>query len=640
MEHDIFIKLLNMSYQGGIVICFILLARYILHLTKAPKKYAYYLWLIAFVRLICPFSFESVLSILPQETEPIKTTIIYEQIPEIHTGSTTINQAVNNVLPKPNQVNSINPMQVVMVIVETIWLVGIAVFLSYSVISFIRLKRRLVGSINLKENIYLADHIETPFVLGVLRPHIYLPSTLGEKEMSYIVMHEQAHVKRKDHIIKLILFGITIIHWFNPLVWIAYALVNQDMEMSCDEYVINRYAMRNYNVDIRKEYATSLLNLSVGRRKLLGVPLSFGEGDVKGRIKNVTKYKKPLISVAICAVIGIVILAVDLLTSPPSTTTPSGGTEDIQIPQTAEDMEEVESAEEVEVNIPTIDLDANLGADGVILDYADDNIVIFHGYFGLFVYDLSNQKIVRAVDLVPIGCNYTQGDNYCEVMVSEDGAFVYLHPLSLSEMYVFHVSTGKLYKSSYNLDGVALFDRFADNHDLAGSGDGFYSDQKVVFKTNDYTYYGVLSAYGDSKIRDLNYFVDDMVYSIFDSLDKDSVSLEGVSMTVKEESVTSKGATIILSNTTNKNIEYGESYSLQRFEDGKWNNVPYIIENWAFNDVAYTLEKDTPREFTIEWSWLYGSLEAGKYQIIKGVMDFRDTGDYDTYTLIAGFVVE
>jgi bla regulator protein blaR1 len=640
MEQDIFIKLLNMSYQGGIVICVIVLARFILHLIKVPKRYAYYLWLIAFIRLICPFSLESVLSILPQETEPIKTTIIYDQIPEIHTESATINQAVNNVVPKANQVASINPMQVIMNIIQMIWLVGIAVFLFYSVISFIRLKKRLVGSMNLRENIYIADHIETPFVMGVLKPHIYLPSTIEEKEISYILMHEQAHVKRKDHIIKLIVFGITIIHWFNPFVWVAYVLMNQDMEMSCDEYVIKRYPIKNYNEDIRKAYATSLLNLSVGRRKILGVPLAFGEGNVKGRIKNVTRYKKPLISVGICAVIGIVILGVSLLTSPLSTTTlnkvvneintidenkiesivittadgeqtfssvygnqiieffkslkvekkeistehnvnqnqdssvrisysseqntsyvfyisddiiwfdsgvnPSYSyrivnpdevndfitrlfgsiTESTEVPITDENMKEIK------ISTPTIDLEANLGADGVLLDYADDNIVIFHGYFGLFVYDLHNQKLVRAVDLSPIGCNYTQGDNYCEVVVSDDGAFVYLHPLSESEMYVFHVSRGKLYKTTYNLDGIVLFDKLDDNYDLVSSGEGFYSMERVVFETKEGTYYGYLSAHGERTIGELNYVVDDMVYSIFDSLDKESASLEALGIMI------------------------------------------------------------------------------------------------------------
>ncbi|MBS5934216.1 MAG: hypothetical protein KIC94_15260 [Clostridiales bacterium] len=651
MAQDIFIKLLNMSYQGGIIICFILLARYILHLIKAPKKYAYYLWLIAFVRLICPFSFESVLSVLPQETEPIRSTIIYDQVPEIHTGSATINQVVNSVLPKADVVTSINPMQVIMAIAQVIWLVGIGIFLIYCIVSFIRLKIKLIGctrygtlpysrsgvdkqSLEKSSNcIYLSDYIATPFVLGVIKPHIYLPSTIGEKEMSYILMHEQAHVKRKDHVIKLIVFGITIIHWFNPVVWIAYMLINQDMEMACDEYV-----MKNYNGDIRKEYATSLLNLSIGRRRLLGVPLAFGEGNVKGRIKNVTRYKKPLISVAICAVIGCVILGVALLTSPPSTSEVSPITEDNESPTQVEDILESDM-EEIVVSIPTIDLEGNLGADGAMLDYADGNIIVFHDYFGLFVYDLNIQKFVRAVDLEAIGCNYTQGDNYCEVSVSADGTSVYLHPISEKDMYVFHVPTGKLYKTTYDLTGITLFDGLVDN-DLAGSGNGVYSMQKVIFKTNELTYYGYLYAGEEAAIRDLAYVEDDMIFSLFESLGDESIVPEGISMSVQMDSVTKKGAVITLLNKSDKDYQYGDQYYLQKHEDGRWYDVPYVIENYGFNDIAYGLEKNNKSEFKVDWNWLYGELEPGEYRIVKDIMDFRDTGDYDVYTLTAEFIIE
>ena len=763
MEQNIFIKLLNMSYQGGIVICFILLARYILHLIKAPKRYAYYLWLIPFIRLICPFSFESVLSILPRDTEPVKQAIVYEQVPQIHTSSNAINQVMNNVLPEANPVTSINPMQIIMVIAQVIWLVGIGIFLIYSLVSYIRLKKRLIGSINFNivsseqsgsDNIYISDHIATPFVLGFLKPRIYLPSIINEKEISYILMHEQAHIKRKDHMIKLIVFGITVIHWFNPLALIAYVYMNQDMEMSCDEYV-----MKSYKEDIRKEYATSLLNLSVGRRSILGVPLAFGEGNVKGRIKNVTRYKKPLLSVAICTFVGCVVLGITLLTSPQSTTTlnkvveeinnidesriesivirmsgeeqtfpavygnqiieflktlkvenkeiskdrsetrekeisiiisygmeydinyalyitgeqiwldngvkpsysykivneneveefvkrlfgsieeSSPVTEDNELPTEEEPTSEV-AMEEIEVIIPTIDLSMNLGADGAMLDYADGNIVIFHGYFGLFVYDLNIQKFVRAVDLEAIGCNYTQGDNYCEVSVSEDGTTVYLHPLSKRDMYVFDIPSGSLYKTAHNLDDITLFDGLVDNSDLAGSGNGFYSIQKVVFKTNDLTYYGYLYAGEEATIRDLAYVEDDMVFSLFESFDNESIVLEGVSMSVKKDSVTANGAVITLLNKADKDYQYGQQYFIQKYEDGRWYHVPYVIEDFGFEDIEYGLEKDSKSEFTIDWNWLYGSLEIGEYRIVKDIMDFRATGDYDVYTLTAEFTIE
>ena len=703
------------------------------------------------------------LSILPRDTEPVKQAIVYEQVPQIHTSSSTINQVINNVLPKANPVASINPMQIIMAIAQVIWLVGIGIFLIYSLVSYIRLKKRLIGSISFNivsseqsgsDNIYISDHIATPFVLGFLKPRIYLPSIINEKEISYILLHEQAHIKRKDHMIKLIVFGITVIHWFNPLALIAYVCMNQDMEMSCDEYV-----MKSYKEDIRKEYATSLLNLSVGRRSILGVPLAFGEGNVKGRIKNVTRYKKPLLSVVICTFVGCVVLGITLLTSPQSTTTlnevveeinnidesriesivirmsgeektfpavygnqiieflktlkvenkeiskdrsetrekdisiiisygmeydisyalyitgeqiwldngvkPSYSyqivneneveefvkrlfgsieesslvTEDNELPTEEEPTSKV-TMEEIEVIIPTIDLRMNLGADGAMLDYADGNIVIFHGYFGLFVYDLNIQEFVRAVDLEAIGCNYTQGDNYCEVSVSEDGTTVYLHPLSERDMYVFDIPSGRLYKTVHNLDDITLFDGLVDNSDLAGSGNGFYSIQKVVFKTNDLTYYGHLYAGGDATIRDLAYVEDDMVFSLFESFDNESIVLEGVSMSVKKDSVTANGAVVTLLNKADKDYQYGQQYFIQKYEDSRWYHVPYVIEDFGFEDIAYGLEKDSKSEFTIDWNWLYGSLETGEYRIVKDIMDFRATGDYDVYTLTAEFTIE
>ena len=280
--HDIFIQLLNMSYQSGIVICFIILARFLLKMIKAPKKYAYYLWGVAFIRMICPVSFETVLSLLPKKTKPISQTILYEQIPQIHTGSSVIDNTVNHVLPAAQPMASINPMKILILLAQSIWLAGLILLLIYSAVSYIRLKYRLVGAVKFEDTIYLVDHLETPFILGIMKPRIYMPSNLDSIEMEYILQHERTHLKRRDHIIKVIAFLTVSIHWFNPLAWVAFVLGCKDMEMSCDEYV-----MKTTKEDIRKEYSASLLSLSVGGRTLSGTPLAFGEGSTKERIKNV-----------------------------------------------------------------------------------------------------------------------------------------------------------------------------------------------------------------------------------------------------------------------------------------------------------------------------------------------------------------
>jgi hypothetical protein len=181
----------------------------------------------------------------------------------------------------------------------------------YAAVSYIRLRRKLITASPLRDNIYLADEITSPFVMGLFRPKIYLPSSMEEQEQSYILMHEQHHIRRFDHIIKALAFVALSIHWFNPLVWIAFIMAGKDMEMSCDEAVI-----RKMGDGILANYAASLLNLATGRRVMAGVPPAFGEGDTKGRIRNLANRKKPALWVIAVAVIVCVALAVCLLTNP------------------------------------------------------------------------------------------------------------------------------------------------------------------------------------------------------------------------------------------------------------------------------------------------------------------------------------
>ena len=310
---DLFIQLLNMSYQAGIVICFIILARYLLKLIKAPKKFAYSLWGIALLRMLLPFSFESILSFLPKKTYPISTAIQYETIPHRNTGSAVINDTVGYLLPTTQPLSSVNSIQLWILIAQMIWLLGICVLLIYNTVAFARIKYRLVGSINLEDQVYLADHLETPIVLGLINPRIYLPTGLASNEMEYILQHERAHLKRQDNLWKLLGFITVSVHWFNPLAWIAFSLGCRDMELSCDEYV-----MKTSKQDIRKEYSASLLRLSVRSTGLSGTPLAFGEGGIKERIKNVLHYKKPTAIAVAAAFIIMIFLAVGLLTNPES----------------------------------------------------------------------------------------------------------------------------------------------------------------------------------------------------------------------------------------------------------------------------------------------------------------------------------
>ena len=306
-----FLQVLNMSLTAGYAVLLVLAAR--LFLKKAPKIFSYALWSVVLFRLLCPFSFESLFSLLFINANPIPGNIMYAEVPQINTGINLVDNAANPILSAQTTLPgaSVNPMQIWAFTGSMIWLAGIAVLLIYSLVSLLRLRANLVGAVRWRDNIYLADHIASPFVMGVICPKIYLPSKLSEREQDYIILHEQMHIRRFDHIIKIVAFLVLTVHWFNPLVWLAFILCVKDMEMSCDESVI-----KHMDTDIRKEYSASLLSLAAGRKIVAGIPLAFGEGDTKSRIKNVLNYKKPAFWIIVAALVVVLAVCVGLATNP------------------------------------------------------------------------------------------------------------------------------------------------------------------------------------------------------------------------------------------------------------------------------------------------------------------------------------
>lgn len=307
------LKLLNMSLTGSFIILFVLLAR--LALRKAPKIYSYALWAVVLFRLLCPVSFSAPVSLLgaleaPAATEShtveyISPTIVHDAYPAVDIPATTIDNAINAILPQGEEQTVADPLELPVSLATILWLWGMAALVTYSVISLLFLRRKLIGAVPLHGNVYLADHIDSPFVMGLVRPKIYLPSTLSESEQSYILLHERHHIRRGDHVWKLLGFIALCIHWFNPLVWVSFVLATKDMEMSCDEAVLKKMGG-----DIRADYSASLLSLATGRRIIAGAPLAFGEGDTRGRIKNALKWREsPAWVKALCAVCcGLVVV--------------------------------------------------------------------------------------------------------------------------------------------------------------------------------------------------------------------------------------------------------------------------------------------------------------------------------------------
>ena len=315
-------KLLNMSLTAGIAIVCVLVLR--LFLKKAPKIISYALWAVVLFRLLCPFTIESGLSLFGLMDAPTTNTtsgtssieyipenIVHTEFPEVTIPFPGVSETINSTLPQGQEQLAADPLEAPVAIGTYVWLLGVMGMAVYSVISYVRLKRKLLIASPLQENIWLADEIPTPFVMGLIRPRIYLPSDTQEQQLSYIILHEQHHIKRGDHIIKALAFLALSIHWFNPLVWVAFVYANKDMEMSCDEAVVKKMGDH-----ILADYTASLLSLATGKTIIAGMPLAFGEGDTKGRIRNLANWKKPAFWVVLMAIIACTALGISLLTNP------------------------------------------------------------------------------------------------------------------------------------------------------------------------------------------------------------------------------------------------------------------------------------------------------------------------------------
>ena len=315
-------RLLNMSLTASVTVVLVILLRFALK--KAPKVISYALWGIVLFRLLFPISIGSSFSVFnlfetPTEDsgfmtsviEYVPTDIVHTEYPSVVLPVPGVSDVINEALPQGEEQLRADPLEAPISFATYIWMAGVLVMGIYSAISYVQLRRKLRIIVPLRDNIFIADDIKSPFVVGLFRPRIYLPCNLSQKEQEYIILHEKHHIKRCDHIMKALAFLALAIHWFNPLVWVAFILAGKDMEMSCDEAVI-----RKVGTDVRADYSASLLTLATGRRIIAGTPLAFGEGDTKGRIHNLSKWKKPTVWIVIISVILCVGLTVCLITNP------------------------------------------------------------------------------------------------------------------------------------------------------------------------------------------------------------------------------------------------------------------------------------------------------------------------------------
>ena len=309
----IFLKIVNMSISACWIVLAILLFRLVLK--KAPKWINCVLWGIAGLRLVLPFSFESVFSLVPSAETITKAPD--SPRPQINSGVTIIDNQINGYLQGnyfEGVTRPVGNFVDISTIFAIIWIVGIAALLIYTLISFLRLKSKIGTAILLRDNIYQSEAVVSPFVLGIIKPKIYLPFNMNGQDMEHVIAHEQAHIRRKDHLWKPLGFLILTLHWFNPMVWLGYILLCRDIELACDEKVV-----KELNNEQRADYSEALLACSVNRRMIAACPLAFGEVGVKDRIKSVLNYKKPAFWIIVVAIVVSITVAVCFLTNPVNT---------------------------------------------------------------------------------------------------------------------------------------------------------------------------------------------------------------------------------------------------------------------------------------------------------------------------------
>jgi beta-lactamase regulating signal transducer with metallopeptidase domain len=303
---ELFLHLFNMSITASYIILAVIVLRFLLK--KMPTKYSCLLWILAAIRLVLPFSFESALSLLPSVNTFVPE-ILHTQQPAIDSGFTAVDNVINPILFNPDR--NENPINLITHIGLIVWITGMVFLVAYSFFTYYQLKKRITASIRLYENVYQCDQILSPFVLGIIKPKIYIPFSINDEDVEYILKHENVHIKRRDHWIKPFGFVLLIIYWFNPFVWIAYNLLCRDIEFACDEMVLEQMGITE-----KKPYSEALLKSSAVHRNIAFCPVAFGEVGVRQRVKNILSFKKPRLWLIMFAVFAFVAAAICFLTNP------------------------------------------------------------------------------------------------------------------------------------------------------------------------------------------------------------------------------------------------------------------------------------------------------------------------------------
>ncbi len=653
----LFLKILNLSINASWLILAVIAAR--LLLKKAPRWISCLLWGLVAVRLLCPISLESVLSILPS-AKVVPDNIEMVQDPHIDSGVRIIDNAVNPVIEKsfsPDAASSVNPMQVVVFMGSIIWLTGMTVMLLYALISYILLRRKVRASVAMNDRVKECDEVDSPFILGIFRPEIYVPSGIDENTLELVIAHEEAHLKRHDHWWKPFGFVLLAVYWFNPLCWVAYILLCRDIEAACDEKVI-----KDKDREYMAAYSQALLDCSVNRRIIAACPQAFGETGVKERVRGVLNYKKPAFWVIIVAVIACIVVAVCFMTNPAKRITLPDDPVVFSIHDNPDGYIEYHWEEKGLVYVPYMPLDPGLAGDCIGYDELEGELESYVCKVkGLseteWICDVLSDKvnghtagmIMREINVkkVPEGWEseyewnipYTDyvGDaptvteiarrlpypdeyqyDHIEIQSGEEpyGLTVFLKGKPSIDATQFQTAANKAFESIGNLGSITFF--VVDSEEMVT----FLAAEDII--TENINTDELIDE--SEKVSAHHYF-------------PEADNQIGLSMIT--DKLTPTGCTLVFlqkdGNVTGQ-LQTGKWFEIQvKNANGEWidNSTKDIEISWE--DIAYDINKDGITELPLEWESIYGYLSDGHYRIVKKVMDYRSPGDYDEYDVYAEF---
>lgn len=670
----LFLQLLNMSISAGWMIVAVVFVRGIF--TKAPKSMHCILWMLVGIRLICPLSFESPLSLIPG-IDTVAPSMFYsngikldEQMNHVHQGMKQEDNTVESYpsngesqvtskakSPAPLRTVGANTVQTIQRTAPIIWMTGMMILLLYLIITYLILQRRLSMAVRLQDNIWQCDTVHSPFILGMIRPRIYIPFGLDRNKIPYVTAHEYAHIKHGDHLVKLFSFILLSIYWFNPLIWLAYILLCRDIEFACDERVIQK--MDGVS---KKAYSETLLSCSMSRQFSTAYPLAFGEVSVKKRIKSVLHYKKPSFWIVITAIITCIIVGVCFLTNPVQE--PKGTT----VISTEIYLMEVQNSEYDRIFLPTLRLDSvnntfsfNYNLLSSYFSYGKyeivDNVLTATTQDGKYTYRFKVEDETR-LSFIAEGSSNVKSDERLQPSV-EDGAMFNLYipqllenaspetsALGLWEHDGEDTTMSWLYNSSKTeeiiqyLHSISLGNEIpqVDVRNLSGPiygleigstdgatlkaawWDGYCFTENRIYQVDiDFTKLQEEYPWESKTQMDKIYFPNYYQIAKTDNSWVKGMLTENNDIGSKELSleITNQEGMLLtatLHNLTSHEITYGKAFSVQAKSNNKWYNIP--TESPAtFEAIAYMIQADGEHEMTYEL-FMYGYLPPGTYRLV------------------------